>query len=413
MASKKNNRPITAAELKEIYNKKGIRGVEQIPGFNDYKLGDTGKVEKSRSLKKSTLISLLENNPELYDSLASDESLKDTNLPGTYDLSREYITKQKDQYRNSVIKQAGMIAQEGGYADIFNEELSNRIEQLNTKYGGSNLDKHGVSDALFGELVTGKAEQTFWDTQKAINDPSNNPLKRDGDTKDKPAYKRQDRNKYFSKGDQAGINAAEDQFVEWYSDPATRRRFPGGEKELDKGVQKALDTKAFASFDIPDRGDAVYYKGAPQYGVDPQIRLENTSGDVFQHELVHATQFDDALGSELRNVLGDGTGNISESDAKYLGQDGELYGNFHQMRVNLGLKAWERNVTPKKLIELIKFQGLENDPDVMNFMNNWGPEKVSEAINKIASVEVDAERLDRLNAPQGSKILDREATLYS
>ena len=224
-------------------------------------------------------------------------------------------------------------------------------------------------------------------------------------TKD-PKYKRQDRSKYFSKGDYPGIKSAEDRFVEWYSEPATRRRFPGTEEQLDEGVQKALDTKAFASFDVPNHGDAVYYKGAPQYGVDPQIRLENTSGDVFAHELVHATQFDDQLGKELQNVLGD-------KAEGYYGQPGELYGNFHQIREKMGLKAWERSFTPERVIELIKFNGLEEDEDVKTFMENWGPEKFSEALNKIANVEADAERLERLNFTPDDTVISRPSTLYT
>ena len=224
-------------------------------------------------------------------------------------------------------------------------------------------------------------------------------------TKD-PKYKRQDRSKYFSKGDLPEITAAEKNFAEWYSEPATRRRFPGTEEELDKGVQKALDTKAFASFDVPNRGDAVYYKGAPQYGVEPQIRLENTSGDVFEHELVHATQFDDQLGEQLQGILG-------KKAEGYYGQPGELYGNFHQIRSKMGLQPWERSFTPEKVLELIKFNGLEEDEDVKTFLENWGPEKFSEALNTIASTEADQRRLDRLNFAPSDNVIMRPTSTYA
>ena len=212
-------------------------------------------------------------------------------------------------------------------------------------------------------------------------------------------------------------------FASWFDDPATRRRFPA-DIDVDAGVQRALGTRIESGFlnegvaqyehpgktfneegnyvEIPE-GEPGYYPG----------RIKTTTYDqsTLQHELAHAANFDDPLGAQLAETLG-------EKEARSFGGEyrkryGELFGNFHQMRVKLGIQPWERNWTPEKLMELIKFQGKMDDEDVKFYVDEYGLDKVSEALNKTASIEADAKRLDRLNAPIGSTLIDASTSLFS
>ena len=117
------------------------------------------------------------------------------------------------------------------------------------------------------------------------------------------------------------------------------------------------------------------------------------------------------MGAQLARTLGEDK--ATSFGGPYRRRFGELYGNFHQMRVKLGIKPWERNFTPGRLMELIQFQGLEGDEDVQHYLNEYGPEKVSEALNTIASTEADTRRLERLNFTPDDNVIMRPSSTYS
>ena len=229
--------------------------------------------------------------------------------------------------------------------------------------------------------------------------------------KKKPQYKKQERGyPYLSEKDAETVSEAEDDFVRWYSDPNTRRLFPDGSSVgLDEGIQKALDSRIQTGY--TPGADARYESGYPEEGYPDTITLGNPSPDVVGHELTHAAQFDDSLGLQLMDIWGDRP--IKGSKSYYYNKPGELYGNFHQVRLKLGIQPWERSFTPAKLLELIQFQGLENDPDIQNYMKSVGPQKFSEALNKIASVEADSRRLERLNFTPDDSVIMRPSSTYT
>ncbi len=215
----------------------------------------------------------------------------------------------------------------------------------------------------------------------------------------------------LSERDASNVVAAEDKFVEWFSDPEVRRRFPGTEDELDAGIQKALNTQ-IQTGDPGYGAEASYESGYPEKGYPDQIKLGTSDPNVVGHELSHAAQWDDTLGIQLRNVLGGGFEGDTRME-RYLNKPGELYSNFHELRLKMGLKPWERSFTPQKVIELIQFQGLEGDEDVQRYLKQFGPEKISEALNKIASVEADGRRLERLNFTPDDNVIMRPTNTYA
>ena len=139
-----------------------------------------------------------------------------------------------------------------------------------------------------------------------------------------------------------------------------------------------MNTRIQTGF-VPQGAKATYdpaigdYKGAITVG-------DYRDPAVVDHELTHAAGFDEALGKEAQKILGK-----PKSGDKYLSKPTELYGNLHEFRARLDLKGFERNLSPKKVKDLIKFNELENDPDINQMIDEFGLDKLSEALNKIAS----------------------------
>ena len=176
------------------------------------------------------------------------------------------------------------------------------------------------------------------------------------------------------------VNKSRDRFEQHYSDPVTEElyRQNTGFNDLPSKVDTALNTRIQTGF-VPQGAKATYdpaigdYKGA--------ITVEDYRDPaVVDHELTHAAGFDEALGKEAQKILGK-----PKSGNKYLSKPAEVYGNLHEFRARLDLKGFERNLSPKKVKDLIKFNELENDPDIKQMIDEFGLDKLSEALNKIAS----------------------------
>ena len=176
------------------------------------------------------------------------------------------------------------------------------------------------------------------------------------------------------------VNKSRDRFEQHYSDPVTEElyRQNTGFSDLPSKVDTALNTRIQTGF-VPQGAKATYdpaigdYKGA--------ITVEDYRDPaVVDHELTHAAGFDEALGKEAQKILGK-----PKSGDKYLSKPAEVYGNLHEFRARLDLKGFERNLSPKKVKDLIKFNELENDPDINQMIDEFGLDKLSEALNKIAS----------------------------
>ena len=176
------------------------------------------------------------------------------------------------------------------------------------------------------------------------------------------------------------VNKSRDRFEQHYSDPVTEElyRQNTGFSDLSSKVDTALNTRIQTGF-VPQGAKATYdpaigdYKGA--------ITVEDYRDPaVVDHELTHAAGFDEALGKEAQKILGK-----PKSGDKYLSKPSEVYGNLHEFRARLDLKGFERNLSPKKVQDLIKFNELEDDPDIKQMIDEFGLDKLSEALNKIAS----------------------------
>ena len=176
------------------------------------------------------------------------------------------------------------------------------------------------------------------------------------------------------------VNKSRDRFEQHYSDPVTEElyRQNTGFNDLPSKVDTALNTRIQTGF-VPQGAKATYdpaigdYKGA--------ITVEDYRDPaVVDHELTHAAGFDEALGKEAQKILGK-----PKSGDKYLSKPAEVYGNLHEFRARLDLKGFERNLSPKKVQDLIKFNELEDDPDIKQMIDEFGLDKLSEALNKIAS----------------------------
>ena len=176
------------------------------------------------------------------------------------------------------------------------------------------------------------------------------------------------------------VNKSRDRFEQHYSDPVTEElyRQNTGFNDLSGKVDTALNTRIQTGF-VPQGAKATYdpaigdYKGA--------ITVEDYRDPaVVDHELTHAAGFDEALGKEAQKILGK-----PKSGNKYLSKPSELYGNLHEFRAKLDLKGFERNMSPKRVKELIKFNELKDDPDINQMIDEFGLDKLSEALNKIAS----------------------------
>ena len=176
------------------------------------------------------------------------------------------------------------------------------------------------------------------------------------------------------------VNKSRERFEQHYSDPVTEElyRQNTGFSDLPSKVDTALNTRIQTGF-VPQGAKATYDPAIGDY--EGAITVEDYRDPaVVDHELTHAAGFDEALGKEAQKILGK-----PKSGNKYLSKPAEVYGNLHEFRARLDLKGFERNLTPKRVKELIKFNELKDDPDINQMIDEFGLDKLSEALNKIAS----------------------------
>ena len=199
-----------------------------------------------------------------------------------------------------------------------------------------------------------------------------------------------------------------DEFTtEWFNDPNTRKRLKEqtglSDEEIDERLEHATNVEtrqALLPYDaeyhgrgkvlgefVPE-GEPGHYPGRIDIAVDP---AHESNLGVLEHEQAHALEFDNKLGWEAQKILG------KAKKDKYLDNPGETYGNLQEFRHNVGLKPWERNLTPEKLMELIEFSEVGEQQDVRQILENYDIEKLTEALNTIAEAD---------NTPEG-----REANL--
>ncbi len=258
---------------------------------------------------------------------------------------------------------------------------------LNTGASGVNLlnilPKNKVDVRKQGDLIRVPAD---WDINRAEEFiPTTNKIV--------------DRQKRDLLASQAAIG-----FKDWYTNPITAERFAkntGFDKNrLQDFVQRGLDTptrpfKQGEEYDNSGSQMAAQYLTPSTINKLPkgQILYDPTgdpiSGDksgvvaAIGHEFPHASTIDTTLGKPLMRILGDPNKqqikNTSNANKRYLSRPEESYGNFHQFRLELGLKPGEK-VDVAKLKQLVNEKKAEGNM----FYQTYDDDKIVKAINTIA-----------------------------
>lgn len=207
---------------------------------------------------------------------------------------------------------------------------------------------------------------------------------------------------------------ASDRFSSWYSDPATKAKFnknTGFDPErttdlIAKGLNTPIvkyDESVVHSVPMPSGAEAEYRSPKVAYTLGDE-KYKNTGfiayrdqGDsqnsaVINHELVHASGFDTTLAPALYRSMGIKLPEKDHSRLDYMKRPEEVYGNFHELRMQLGLKPGQK-VDASFLQKTIDEKKINN-----NFWNyysgsidkngNRDPkevEKIAKAINTVAS----------------------------
>lgn len=218
---------------------------------------------------------------------------------------------------------------------------------------------------------------------------------------------------------------ATNDFVDWYSDPETKKRFakntgmdparlqdflgkalrtPMKEYDSAKVNDYPLDGNAEAVFRSPYYNESVgdkshpktgYIMHRPQAGDIPELSSYATNmSSAIQHELAHASGLDNVLGNALFRAMGkkpvtkDQKGNLS-----YMDRPEELYGHFHEFRTSLGLKPGQK-VTREELKKKVednkrvnytsRFWQYESSDDKTGEQSDKEIDKIVNAINTVA-----------------------------
>jgi hypothetical protein len=218
---------------------------------------------------------------------------------------------------------------------------------------------------------------------------------------------------------------ATNDFVDWYSDPETKKRFakntgmdparlqdflgkalrtPMEEYDSTKVNDYPLDGNAEAVFRSPYYNESVgdkshpktgYIMHRPQAGDIPELDSYATNmSSAIQHELAHASGLDNVLGNALYRAMGrkpvtkDQKGNLN-----YMDRPEELYGHFHEFRTSLGLKPGQK-VTREELKKKVeenkrvnstsRFWQYESNDDKTGEQSDKAIDKIVNAINTVA-----------------------------
>lgn len=187
-------------------------------------------------------------------------------------------------------------------------------------------------------------------------------------------------------------------YSDWYNDPYTQRTFQqntGYDPEILRGLTTAglnapaeVATGNFLKSLDQDNAKAAYYDG-----INKIAYKKGVGKGTVEHEIAHASGVDSVLGPALMKALGGnpyqqkqnktaGKGYMKEdisSIKQYLTKPEEAYGNFHNFRVDLGLKPGEK-VDKATLLKKVKEKKLEDS----NFYQMFDDENIVKAINTIA-----------------------------
>ncbi len=201
-------------------------------------------------------------------------------------------------------------------------------------------------------------------------------------------------------------------FKNWYDAPDTRdklsRQLGLNDQQIDQAINRAFEAEQTHG-DLG--GDAGLYEQGPHRITTP----EGVRGrGALPHELSHASGLDEPLGELLQRQIGKPSGVGPLTD--YLNNPGELYGNFTDIRNLLELDPGDW-VTPELIESRLETLGVdENHPrrfEIDQLLEVYSLEQIAEGLDKIASVEHDTERLERLNFTPADTVISRPSSLYT
>jgi len=208
---------------------------------------------------------------------------------------------------------------------------------------------------------------------------------------------------------------ASDEFVNWYSDPATKQKFQKNtgldplrtQDFIGKGLRTPivkydesvvhaapLGSSSEAEFRSPyaikSMGDTIHPKTG-YIAYRPQADNNYTSG-LLNHELTHASGFDNVLAPALYRSLGLKLPEKTHGGLSYMNRPEEVYGNFHEFRQQLGLRPGQK-VDVNSLNKMVKESKIDNNfwrsfsSDETGKENQEKISKIVNAINTVASVK--------------------------
>ncbi len=203
-------------------------------------------------------------------------------------------------------------------------------------------------------------------------------------------------------------------FKDWYDHPETRdklqRQLGLDDKQIDQAISHALSAETQEVYPEQLSGIGAYDAGAHKI----TTTKDELGRGALPHERAHATQLDGALGEILQQNIG--KPREGSSFKGYLSNPNELYGNFVDLRSLLKLEPGDW-VTPELIESRLESLGIdESHPRRAEFdqmLDAYSIEQLAEGLDKIASVEADAERLERLNFTPSDFVISRPNTLYT
>ena len=157
-------------------------------------------------------------------------------------------------------------------------------------------------------------------------------------------------------------SAATDQFVNWYLDPATLKRVEAtgyDPNRIQDFVAKGLRTPIQVNdrsgkFPMNSSGEGEYRSPYTSNYFDDDTHADtgyimynpqgtdNETQSVLGHELSHASGLDNLLAPSLYRALGKSLPEKYHSGLNYMDRPEEVYGNFHEMRLQMGLKPGQK-----------------------------------------------------------------------
>ena len=174
---------------------------------------------------------------------------------------------------------------------------------------------------------------------------------------------------------------------DWYSDPETKRRFRtyqgGDQREVDSRIAHQAQASVRSFNDPNSRASATYSPREHQIGINQAGNVSDVDRYLaLPHERVHASGFDERVGPQVKQILGNQLNVGQDSKTKqYYDNPEELYGKLTNLRVKLKLKPGQK--VTKDMLKGIK-SSKKYGEDILRLYDN---DKIIKALNTVADTE--------------------------